>query len=616
MVDALDLGSSAARCAGSSPATRISIRSIVLSVPVVESKSIKFRGTDLSVTVTDRNSESMSCSVKITGESLKGLPEVSWQHFHDQVMRDSRKTYSGFRKIPRDLLVQEFKRRFGDGVSMDTYIAQDFAKISVGTVVENVAGKEAEFYLTRDLTYDFQAAEPHISYSLDIDLAPAVPQIDLETLGLKKYTVEVSGEDARKELEEYAKNFPRPIECPPKPAADGDILQIDLRLSGPGGISEDQTDVLLCLGSNVLVPEFHKKCIGLKAGDRVSHDFVVPKSIDDPSISGKSMMLVVKIKKVFERGAYELDEEFAKAIGYATLEEAIAARLADMRKRAQSVLLETVLERAKIALGKTDIFLPKRKLDHEVQNSSLQVSDAQLKQLNQTRESFEERVRRMLSSTMKTELMLRKFIEDHKIEVTASDIEDAEKEYIERITLENPNNQFNLVKYDTNVIREAVTKDSRLRTALSVGAMQKKIAEKMVASLSSDPISISVQELFQIKEQLTKDFQREMFPEFAQAMDDLNANIEALSADIAEKQNAKNDVAEVSQKKSDIEQPAKKSHAKKHEEATDKQASEHKRHAKETIESGSGAEQSVAKKSRAKKNIAQDKSGADPQEAK
>lgn len=83
--------------------------------------------------------------------------------------------------------------------------------------------------------------------------------------------------------------------------------------------------VMVCLGDGKLMPEAEKAICGHRAGEVFRFDFTYPEDFRLPELSGKTAQFEIKLHTVAEKTTPAPDEEFAKSLGYASLEDMKAA---------------------------------------------------------------------------------------------------------------------------------------------------------------------------------------------------------------------------------------------------------------------------------------------------
>lgn len=96
-----------------------------------------------------------------------------------------------------------------------------------------------------------------------------------------------------------------------------DIARIDLRavVGEETLVQQQEADIQLVEGRDVLFPGFEEALIGHKKGETLEFDLDVPENIKDEKFAGKQAHFTVTIAETKEEVLPELDDEFAKQVG-------------------------------------------------------------------------------------------------------------------------------------------------------------------------------------------------------------------------------------------------------------------------------------------------------------
>jgi trigger factor len=206
-----------------------------------------------------------------------------------------------------------------------------------------------------------------LAFSLAFEVIPAFELLDHSGLDLARHVVEVTEEhigETLKRLTAQARDF-----VGKDGAADkGDRLTISFvgKVDGvafEGGTAEE---VPLEIGSNQFIPGFEDQLIGAAAGDERTVKVTFPETYGVKELAGKAAEFAVKVAKVEAPKEAELDDAFAKKVGFddlAKLKETIKERVGqEFGQMTAMKLKRDVLD----ALDKLYSFeLPERLVDAE-----------------------------------------------------------------------------------------------------------------------------------------------------------------------------------------------------------------------------------------------------------
>ena len=144
----------------------------------------------------------------------------------------------------------------------------------------------------------------------------------------------ITDEEVAKHLQQMVQQSPKITEITDRPAQNGDELVLDYAgfCDGEqfaGGTADKQT---LTLGSGTFIPGFEEQLIGANIGDEVTVNVTFPEQYHADNLAGKAAEFKCKVHAIREKSAWELGDEFAKAVaGIDTLEQLKAELKANMQ---------------------------------------------------------------------------------------------------------------------------------------------------------------------------------------------------------------------------------------------------------------------------------------------
>jgi len=195
-----------------------------------------------------------------------------------------------------------------------------------------------------------------LSYTVEMEIVPAIALADFKSIKLTRLTAEVSDEEIDKALQTIADQN-RPFMAKAEGAANGDRVTINFEGSLEGTPFEGGTgeDVPLIMGAGQFIPGFEDNLVGLKAGDTKTFDIKFPDDYRATHLAGKNATFAVTVKAVEAPGPVSIDDEFAKTLGLeslAKLKEAVKDRIAReqalaSRQKLKRALLDQLDERHK-----------------------------------------------------------------------------------------------------------------------------------------------------------------------------------------------------------------------------------------------------------------------------
>ncbi len=191
-----------------------------------------------------------------------------------------------------------------------------------------------------------------LTYKVEAEILPEVEPMDFSGLELEQLVIEVGEEQMGETLQRIAdaNKTSKDLE-EARPAADGDLVTIDFDGTVDGEAREGMKgeDMRLELGSGHFIPGFEEQLIGANADEDREVVVTFPEEYPAEDLQGKEAVFKVKVKKIEESVAPEIDDSLAQAVGEETLESLrgkVRERMeADFSNLTQGFLKRKVLDR-------------------------------------------------------------------------------------------------------------------------------------------------------------------------------------------------------------------------------------------------------------------------------
>jgi trigger factor len=365
--------------------------------------------------------------------------------------------------------------------------------------------------------------EPYGRASLDdIESDPLVfkftiPLTPLVTLGAYRETrkelppVEIS-QEAVEEALEYTQTRHQTIEPVERPAEKGDVVTMggngrlliveetgpvdDSVDDAPAGVEatvetifdEESVDVLL--DEETLFPgtTFVDSLVGMSAGDEKTFTIVFPEEFEpEPEFANREAQFDITVLEVKKRVLPPIDDELAKLEGeYETLEEMRAAIVKELTQGAEEQakedlieeMTDTLLEDAQIVFPPAAVELQIDDMVSDFRNrlsrTGWQFQDY-LQLQGMTEDALREDFRENAETQLRRQLVLRQFILDEKLRVSAEDID---RQIEERVA-----------RFDKDTLKESMREYYRSGQgfeAVSSLVLRDKVYERLEAILSGN----------------------------------------------------------------------------------------------------------------------------------
>ena len=273
-------------------------------------------------------------------------------------------------------------------------------------------------------------------FSVEVFVRPDVVLGDYKNLEAKKVVDEVTDDDVSAEIERARDRNSRFVEVTDRPAKLDDQVNIDYAgfdrdNQFAGGTAKGQE---LVLGSGHFIPGFEDQLVGATVGQDVDVNVTFPEEYHEKSLAGKPVVFHVHVNGIREKEVPALDDEFAKDMGFDTLDEYKADVKANLIKRneerAETAFENEVVEKA-VATCEMDIpnGMVEEAIDNMLRDMEMRLMyqgmklDDYFKYTGQTREQVREMYREQATERVKTQLALEAIRDAEKIEATEEEID-------------------------------------------------------------------------------------------------------------------------------------------------------------------------------------------------
>jgi trigger factor len=330
----------------------------------------------------------------------------------------------GFRagKVPLNILRQKYNASaYGEAIDklmnqdLNDYIADKKIRLA-GAPKADLAGWE----MGKDT-----------EYSLEFDILPTLPEIDLGKITVTKKVAELD----EKEVDTALENIRKSRSVAEKQdenykAANGDVAVIDFT----GFIGDEAfeggaaTKHHLILGSGSFIPGFEDQIIGHKVGDKFDVNVKFPENYHAENLAGKDARFAVVVHEIRKHILPELNDDLAKQVGQETVEalkehirkiineQYVEAAQRDMRNE----LLDVLADKVKLDLPETLVEQELNMAKSEFERSHSHCHDAKCEHKWDDKAERKEAERRV-----KLGLILAEWGTQNKVEVTRDDLQQA-----------------------------------------------------------------------------------------------------------------------------------------------------------------------------------------------
>lgn len=295
-----------------------------------------FFGTDTSIISGAARRSPKGKTMQITEKSSEGLKRelsvvVGAQEIEGKVTERLTEVgrqvrLPGFRpgKVPMNLL----RKRFGESVR---------GEVIEATVQESTqkAIEDKEFKPAVQPKIDLVSFEEgaDLEFSIEVELLPEIELADLSSFKVEKLVSEATEANIDETVGKMAEGNKKSVPLTEKrPAAMSDVVVMDFVGSVDGEEFEGGTaeDFQLELGSGRFIPGFEEQLVGMEIDGEKDVELNFPDDYHSEDLAGKAAVFKVKLKGIEALEAPEIDEEFAKGLGFddlAGLREAVKGQI-------------------------------------------------------------------------------------------------------------------------------------------------------------------------------------------------------------------------------------------------------------------------------------------------
>ncbi len=273
------------------------------------------------------------------------------------------------------------------------------------------------------------SAEP-FSITFKVPLKPIVELGDYRSLKVKKKKVEVSEEEINEVLKNLQEERATWVTVE-RGASMGDLVVADLTIQ-QGSQTNRNENFVFRLGPE-LKPEFVQNVEGLGAGQEKSFSLL--------GEEGEETLCHLKVHEVKEKQLPPIDDEFARSWGnFNSLDELKEQIRKDLKEQKERLAEDEAFYDALDALfSNAKVEFPPLLLEQEVesiireQDKALRRTGLSLEQYlkaeGKTFEQYREEIKQTAEKRLKSRLALIKFIQEEKLEVPESEVEEFIKAY-------------------------------------------------------------------------------------------------------------------------------------------------------------------------------------------
>ena len=387
---------------------------------------------------------------------------------------------SGFR--PGHIPLSVLRQRYGDSAvseAVDNLINADMDAYAAEKKLRLAGNPKADVAK--------YAAGEDIEYTLNFDILPTLPTIDLEKYTLTKKIAKVEESEVQKSLDNLRKSrSTAEKQGADYAAADGDVAVIDFkgflgREPFEGGEAKKHH---LVIGSGSFIPGFEEKLIGHRVGEKFDINVKFPRDYGAENLAGRDARFEIEIHELRRHILPPMDDALAKSVGLesvAALTEHVKKILAEQYEDAAKTEMRNEL--LDLLADKVKLDLPETLVDQEYQVAKNEF-DAHAGHEHAAAAKFDEKKeRKEAERRVKLGLILAEWGNANGVTVTNEDLQ--RSIWAEASRYPNPHEVFDFYNKNPNAL-------SMMRGML----FEQKALDAMVAKTKTKEKSVKPEELF------------------------------------------------------------------------------------------------------------------------
>jgi trigger factor len=272
--------------------------------------------------ITEKSSEGLKLELSV----IVGAQEIEGKITDRLTEVGKQVRLPGFRpgKVPMNLL----RKRFGESVRGE--VLEATVQESTQKAIEEKELKPAVQPKVDLVTFEEGA---DLEFSIEVQLLPEIEMADLSSFKIEKLVAEAGDTQIDETIGKMAEGNKKSAPLTDKRAAQlSDVVVIDFEGSVDGEIFEGGTaeDFKLELGSGQFIPGFEEQLVGMDIDGEKDVEVSFPDDYHSSDLAGKPAVFKVKLKDIEALEVPEIDEEFAKGLGFddvAALREAVKGQI-------------------------------------------------------------------------------------------------------------------------------------------------------------------------------------------------------------------------------------------------------------------------------------------------
>ena len=362
-------------------------------------------------------------------------------------------------------------------------VAENLIQRSAYSALKEQGVTPIDFPQIRDVVFDFNKP---LTYTMKAEKHPEFKLKNYKGLKIKKEIYPVNEEKVRQTIESLRERNAALIESASDTVAASHsvIVDYDGMVDGKPADEFKTKNQMVDLSGAQFIPGFKEGLLGAKKGEEKMISVQFPAEHPLKKYAGKAVVFKAVVKEIKEKKLPDLDDEFAKDFGVATLAELegkIKEKL-DMDETARQKKAVDDQIHEQLLLG--NVFEVPEVLVNEEHNRMMQSAEEYMKnnrmppeEVQKAKERLAEEYKKHAADKVRLSYILRSIIDAEKIDATD---EDLQKEY-ERIRTSNPGREKAVEQYikeKQSNIKASVIEDKLISFLIAQAKVKESVVTK------------------------------------------------------------------------------------------------------------------------------------------
>lgn len=367
------------------------------------------------------------------------VEEVKKEFEHAYVDVQKNAKIKGFRagKAPLNIIKTNFKSE------VDSHVIQHLVEENFYKALDQE--KLSPINQPQLQTQELNEAKPFL-FSLTFEVHPEIQVKKYQGLKVQKEKITLDSEHVTKTIDNIRKSRAenKPV-FEDRPAQNGDVAIIDFEgfVNGaplPNGTGQGHA---LELGSKTFIEGFEEAVLGMKPGVTITANLKFPEEYHAKDIAGKEVQFKITLKELQQKALPELNDEFAKTVGFDSIEKLKEAVQTDYQSTEEKRVQEDLKNRLLKKLAEENPFeVPKTLLERQKEFlirdtfERMQGMGLSPEQFNDYAKKWETDFNQTATFIVQSSYLVNKIADLEKLNAEDKDVEDKIQSYIDQTGIE------------------------------------------------------------------------------------------------------------------------------------------------------------------------------------